>query len=259
MSKFKSVMREHQISWRRNSQISQERGKHNNRYYEHVLPLAKWEENLWPKIAGDSQGSLPTYLKKGEIRKHTGSHNLLSSWIMCANLYFPFRRDVGRRILLGFLQQYVSADITAVTNVELEHAFDDPALTPAILLGEDEGLRGSGQTSPDVAFEVTTELGAGIVLVESKFTEHFFYPCSGRKKKAGGKLPNPDIARCDDTAGILDDPRGQCHLYVWGRKYWEHLAPIVDEVKFENLKRCPAASAGYQLFRQQSLARRTLH
>jgi hypothetical protein len=39
---------------------------------------------------------------------------------------------------------------------------------------------------------------------------------------------------------------------AWGRKYWEHLAPVIRRDML--LGRCPAAEAGYQLFRQQALA-----
>lgn len=254
MSKFKLKMRDFQIEWRKNNPISQVPGKQNKQFYDHVLHMPMWQDNLFPQIAGDSLNSLPTYLKDSNITKHTGSHNLLSSWIVCANLYFPFRDELGRQLLSGFLQEYVSDEIIEVTNVELEHAFNDPLLTPKTILGEDDGLRGSGQTSPDVAFEVKTKQGNGIVLVECKFTEHNFYPCSGRKKNAGGKLPNPDMKRCDDAVGVLENPSEQCHLYKWGRKYWDYLAPIADIKIFMNMNKCPAATAGYQLFRQQALA-----
>ncbi len=247
-------MKLQQIEWRRKSPLSQEPGEQNKRYYEHILPRSKWEENLWPGIAGALEHSLPTYLKNGEISKHTGSHNLLSSWIMCANLYYPFRSDAGRSLLLGFLQKKVSREITEVTGVELEHQFGDPALTPAALLGETDGSRGSGQTSPDVAFEVATNSGKGVILTECKFTEHFFYPCSGRDRNAGGRGPNPDRTRCDNALRILADPSDQCHLYRWGRRYWDYLAPIVNLGKLGGSRQCPAATAGYQLFRQQALA-----
>ena len=33
------------------------------------------------------------FLKKSDVQKHDGVHNLKSSWMQCANLYFPFRND----------------------------------------------------------------------------------------------------------------------------------------------------------------------
>jgi hypothetical protein len=41
---------------------------------------------------------------------------------------------------------------------------------------------------------------------------------------------------------------------TWGRKYWDPLKPDACREKFAKLGCCPAAKAGYQLFRQQSLA-----
>ena len=43
-----------------------------------------------------------------------------------------------------------------------------------------------------------------------------------------------------------------CHQTVWGRKYWSNIQ-LSDEGK-KQFSRCPAATAGYQLFRQQALA-----
>ena len=39
---------------------------------------------------------------------------------------------------------------------------------------------------------------------------------------------------------------------MWGRKYWSLLK--LSPAGKKTLKRCPAATAGYQLFRQQALA-----
>ena len=48
-----------------------------------------------------------------------------------------------------------------------------------------------------------------------------------------------------------------CHQTVWGRKYWSLLK--LSGTGKNTLKRCPAATAGYQLFRQQSLAEGIMH
>jgi hypothetical protein len=99
---------------------------------------------------------------------------------------------------------------------------------------------------------VTTKSGSGIVLVESKFTEHWFYQCSGYKKAATGRTPNPRPERCRNFALIAGDPKRHCHLCTWKRRYWDHLhlQPGAAEVAAV----CPAASGAYQLFRQQALA-----
>jgi hypothetical protein len=48
------------------------------------------------------------------------------------------------------------------------------------------------------------------------------------------------------------DHKLNCHQTVWGRKYWSLLN--LSRYGKEVLSRCPAATAGYQLFRQQALA-----
>lgn len=254
MTAFAEGMKSSQIEWRRNHLSNQVPGRQNNREYDHILPWQDWELNLWPGIAAHGPSPLRDYLREGAIRKHTGSHNLLSSWALCANLYFPFRDSAGASLLAGFLREHVASEIEAVTAIELEYEASDPSLRPALLLGEIDGGRGAGQTSPDVAFEVRTSVGPGVVLVESKFTEHHFYPCSGRKKTPGGRAPNPDTTRCLDPVAVLRSPQSQCHLTTWGREYWKHLAPVADPATMSDLKCCPAAFDAYQLFRQHALA-----
>jgi hypothetical protein len=233
-------------------------GWHVNGEYNHVLPADLWELGLWKGIATASAASrelnLPSYLVENDIKRHTGSHNLLSSWVLCANLYFPFRLPGGRKLLTPFLAHTISAEILEVTGVELEYAADD-VLKPSVLLGEDSGGRGSGQTSPDVGFTVRTKQGPGIVLAESKYTEHWFYGCSGYKKHPKGREPNPDRTRCLDFGAVLASPASQCHLVRWKRRYWEHLDPVVDRAEaVSQFSRCPAANGAYQLLRQQALA-----
>jgi transposase len=59
-----------------------------------------------------------------KVQAHIGTHNLVSSWILAANLYFPVKKsDSLKKLSLSFLQQYVSSKITELVNVELEFAF----------------------------------------------------------------------------------------------------------------------------------------
>ncbi len=183
---------------------------------------------------------------------HPGVNNLKSSWMQCANLYFPHRRDP--RLLADFLAGHVEDRIVHVCRLELEWAEKHP-LDPATLLGEPQGSRGANQTSPDIAFFVELKGGGqGLVLTENKFTEHSFYPCSGRKKEHS----NPDPRRCLDTGLVIDDPATHCHLLNWetegrlNRRYWDYIQ--ISSVGRNRLRQCPAAIAGYQLFRQQALA-----
>ncbi len=256
MSNFKEEMRTRQVAWRQKHINCMERGWHNGRRYDHVLPRSNWQENLWGEIRGSSANSLPNYIQCKKIQAHTGVHNLLSSWIVCANLYFPFRQSPpARSLLASFLKAFVSPDIEEVTGLELEFALTGD-LSPSVLLSETGGKRGSGQTSPDVAFLVTTKQGSqGLVLTESKFTEHSFYPCSARRvKDSNDRQGNPDPSRCLDAGGVLGNPQSQCHQVAWGRRYWEILKPVADVARVAALKCCPALRAGYQLMRQQALA-----
>ena len=247
---FSHQRRRHQEIWRKTNISTSEKGFQNKKDYEHIIPRKIWVETLWRDIRID----LPRYLYNNDIQAHTGKHNLLSSWVACANLYFPVRQHVMLRTLMTkFLKQKISDQITEITDVELEFAFPkEDSLHPSILLGEEDGSRGSGQTSPDVAFLVKTKQGSGIVLTECKYTEHSFYRCSARrtvdKEKRKG---NPDPSRCMKPGSVCDY-KTICHQTIWGRKYWSQL--VLSDFGKNILKRCPATSAGYQLFRQQALA-----
>lgn len=254
---FDQWLERQQVEWRNAHVSTSEFGTHAGHCRQWILPSSPkdaWEEGLWPGIRSGTANSVQDYLDANNVQKHTGANNLKSSWVLCANLYFPFREtEEGKALLAGFLREYVARQIESVHAVELEFASEDETLSPEKLLGEAGGSRGSGQTSPDVAFIVNG--GSGIVLTESKLAEHSFYECSARTRKSTDRRPgNPDPSRCKNARAVLANPVSQCHQAVWGRKYFEHLAPVADRVAWSGLTCCPAARAGYQLFRQQALA-----
>ena len=238
----------HQITWRKTHISTPAWGYHGKNTYPHIIPKKIWTEALWEGIRVD----LPKYLIANMVQPHSGVNNLQSSWIACANLYFPVRIFPDfKKLMLEFLQKKVSSEIIGITDVELEFAFADE-LGPAKLLGELDGSRGSGQTSPDVAFVVKTKTGEGVILTECKYTEHSFYSCSARTTEDSERRPkNPDPDRCMKPAMIYIYKK-ICHQTIWRRKYWSHLH--LSSLGLKNLTRCPAATAGYQLFRQQALA-----
>ncbi|NLD98282.1 MAG: hypothetical protein GX640_00275, partial [Fibrobacter sp.] len=72
-----------------------------------------------------------------------------------------------------------------------------------------------------------------------------------RTTSSEGKSANPDPKRCLNPA-ISYDFHSNCHQTEWDRKYWQNLTLSMSGKSI--LKHCPAALAGYQLFRQHSLA-----
>ena len=255
MPSFDKWMRDRQAEWRRSHVASQECGTWKGRPYAHILPKDLWEEGLWPGIGRESENSLPVYLQRTGVFKHKDAHHLNSSWMLCVNLYFPFRATVAGRIMFAsFLRSHVAEEIGSLEEIELEYEDRDSTLRPSHILGE-KGIRGSGQTSPDLGLKVNE--GRGLVLVESKLAERNFDYCSaGPHPRSTSRPRNPDPNRCNNPLAVAKDYVGQCHQHhpAWGRRYWEHLAPVADQKLLVSLPRCPAARGGYQLFRQQALA-----
>lgn len=249
MEDFDHYMNDYQAHWRRDHLKNQEEGEQHRKKRPWILPRDLWEQGLWCGIRSGHDSSLPEYLEGTGVQKHDGVHNLKSSWVQCANLYFSFRKD--KEMLASFLHKRISPLIEIVDRIELEWA-EKPPLDPTTLLGEPHGQRGKNQTSPDVAFVVND--GKGIVLTENKFTEHSFYPCSGRKQIYG----NPNPLRCMNLRKVYDDVANQCYMLLWAndertnRKYWDYLKFTPEGLN--SLTCCPAATTGYQLFRQQALA-----
>ena len=253
MKAFDRYLERRQTEWRRDHVETEEEGKWSGHPYPWILPKDSWEENLWSGVRHGSNDSLPAYLEESRVQRHVCANNLKSSWVLCANLYFPFRfTAAGRDLLASFLREYVDPGIESLEQLELEYA-ECGDLHPSRLLGEEGGGRGANQTSPDLGILVNS--GKGIVLIENKLTEHGFYQCSAWKHEGSRSRPgNPHPGRCDHPAEVSLDPSNQCHQSTWGRRYWEHLAPVVNRDILAHLPRCPAAQHGYQLFRQQALA-----
>lgn len=255
---FSTSQKIQMVEWRkvniRNKEVFQSKNSKTGESIAHsyIIPKNVWKESLWSGISEESK--LPKYLIASKIQAHTGTNNLVSSWVNCANLYFPIRENESlKRLMLGFLKQKISDSIIEIEEIELEFAFaEDDELSTTNLLGELGGSRGSGQTSPDVAFKVITKNGKGLVLTECKYTEHSFYGCSARKVDSKlDRINNPDPKRCMES--VTDcNYESVCHQTVWGRKYLSLLE--ISEFGKNKLKRCPAATAGYQLLRQQALA-----
>lgn len=259
---FSNQAREQQLGWRkRQPDLPKENGTQNGVEYDHILPEDKWMLGVWEDI----RDQLQCYLNSSGIQANTGKHNLKSSWTQCANIFFPFRvNPAAKRMLASFLTKELGLKVETVDSIEFEYAAEGK-LSPRQLLGEEKGMRGSGQTSPDVAINFTCENGkCGIYLVENKYTEHHFYGCSAASKTLSkghaqrGLSPNPNSARCTDIATLLSDVDTNCHQLTWGRQYWRILKDCRSEAMIK-LACCPAMTDGYQLLRQQALAQGILN
>lgn len=255
---FIKTITDAQVKWRKDNLTNQTWGMWTNgKTYPHLLPKELWTEGLWEGIKADLTG----YLAQNKIQAHAMKHSLRSSWILNANLYYPIRiSPVFRQLFIDFLNQRIALGITQIEEVEMEFAFPiENELNPYPLLGEKEGTRGAGQTSPDIAFFVKSSNGNGILLTECKYTENTFYRCSARSKEDQGDKPgNPDPGRCLQRPDLFNfRDINNCQQTAWGRQYWKILN--LSQTGLDSLICCPAAKNGYQLFRQQALAEGIAH
>jgi len=245
---FDRRVRESQVRWR-TAYLPHipERGTFGGDEYDHILPAERWMAHVWPEI----EMRLTEYLNSTGVKPHTYRNHLNSSWVLAANLFFPFAVLPGGHELLGaVLAQELHLPVASLLSVDLEFA-DDPPRDQATLLGETRGSRGANQTSPDVGIRYQDHDGHQcLVLIEVKYTESDFQTCSEYKKlEAGSREP------CLNLAGLLNEP-GSCPFTAKGREYvrllQEPLRSAADHLA--NVSACPAAKGGYQLFRQQALA-----
>lgn len=105
MNNFDQEMAELQLRWRDRNIDTHEEGFQNGVPRPWILPSSRWEEGLWPQLRTGELYSLTAYLGKHKISRHSGSHNLKSSWISGVNLYFPFSQsEHGRDLVASFLK-----------------------------------------------------------------------------------------------------------------------------------------------------------
>ena len=90
MTDFKKKQIALQLAWRNTQGFSPEHGFQNKKEYPYIISKREWTKTVWDPIRKD----LLKYLKEQNIQHHSGTHNLLSSWILCANLYYICRQNV---------------------------------------------------------------------------------------------------------------------------------------------------------------------
>ena len=231
-----------QLTWREDqANFPKENGFQNGNEYPHIIPKAEWAKTIWDQF----KENLLEYLKKEKIQHHTGSHNLLSSWVLCSNLYYgTFFNDNFKELFRKFLEDKLKENIGKIEDIQLELVLGG-GLNPKNLLGEPGGVRGTRQTTPDLGVIFITNGKKGLILVECKYTEHSFYDCSGAKAK------NTPDNKCK-IKETMKNIEKNCFLNEWGRKYWNYLQ--ISEYGQNKLKFCPAFLGAFQIVRQQALA-----
>jgi hypothetical protein len=199
-----------QLAWRANQkEISTEYGYQNGFKYSHIVPKEEWSKTVCYLFRDE----LVDYLEKEDIQHHTGSHNLLSSWILCSNIYFGiFVNKNLKEMFRLFLEDKLSIKIEEIIEIHLEYVLTD-ILSPRILLGEPGGKRGTKQTTPDLAVLISNNGKQELILVECKYTEQSFYDCPVRK--------NNDLKINCVNKEEVKTLKNNCPQIQWGRKYWD--------------------------------------
>jgi len=205
--------------------------------YEHILPARLWTQNLWLGI----RRTAVDYFRRKKIKWHNQRDNLLSSQILCVNIFFPFRNHLS--LLNGFLREFYPS-LAEVTDIDFEYIgkknyFNEP------------GGRGYNRTSADVAIAWQNTKGRNnLLLVEFKFTEPNFGECS--------ESENPDRERCYHRELIISSYQTECYRSQIGRPYWDIIlssqGPFIQEM-LSKTQYCPFRYDFYQLMRNQLLAK----
>jgi len=238
-------MRQHQVRWKEDTAGIAERGEHAGSTRDFLFPRAAWAQNL----LAPHRDAVLQHVEREDIGLHTFAHHVLSSQCFAFNLAGPFLEypEQLTGALRRLLPPAVAAEVASVSRVELEYDGDDPGF------GEpSHGRRGENRTSVDIAVWWEDRAGGtNLVLVEVKFTEAEFGGCGKGAKHRG---------RCNTDGEGLVRGRGRgCPLTEspHNRTYWA-LADHHGLFQWDTLAAqpaCPFRHGGYQLMRNQLLAR----
>ncbi len=205
--------------------------------YDHILPSKLWEQNLWEGI----RRTTVDYFKYEKIKWHDHKDNLLSSQILCVNMFFPLRKHAS--LLDGFLREFYPS-LAKVTYIDFEYIGLKNYLC-------EPGGRGYSRTSVDVSITWQDTKGKNnLLLVEFKFTEPDFGEC--------GKSKNPDPDRCNHGELVISSPQTECYRSEVNRPYWNMILSPQGPIKREMLSKTqywPFRYDFYQLMRNQLLAK----
>ena len=177
--------------------------------YSHLLSQHSWALNLWEGICFKSI----EHFAQSQISWHDQKHNLLSSQILCVNLFFPLKNHPD---LLKLWLSSNLTDVQVVTDLDFEYVGPDDPQDPSGYRNylNESGSRGQNRTSADIAITWhDSKGGTNLLLLEFKFTEPNFGECS--------RQGNPNNNRCLSSREIVRSAQTQCYRAEIGRPYWD--------------------------------------
>jgi hypothetical protein len=238
MQDFREQMERRQIKYKEEVLSIKECGAWRRMHYPHILPKHMWNLNLWENIREEAE----RYFDENEIAWHMQKHNLLSSQVMCVNIFFPLRQH------LDILKVWLSHHFNELEEVEkLDFEYTGPENKNYF---NEPGGRGQNRTSSDLSITwQDKEKRKNMLLLEFKFTEPDFGQCN--------KHGNPDHKRCLSSKDIVSSHKTQCYRSEVRRPYWDMILSSDSPFRKESLtteRYCPFHYDFYQLMRNQLLA-----
>lgn len=245
MTDFRNQMRDWMYQYKTDILKVPEQGTWRGRRYPHLLSQHSWVLNLWEGICFKTI----KHFAQSQISWHDQKHNLLSSQILCVNLFFPLKNHPN---LLKLWLSSNLADVQVVTDLDFEYVGPDDPQDPSGYRNylNESGSRGQNRTSADVAITWhDSKGGTNLLLLEFKFTEPNFGECS--------RQGNPDRRRCLSSREIVRSPQTQCYRAEVDRPYWDIILGSDSPLRQGLLTTevfCPFRYDFYQLMRNQLLA-----
>ncbi len=236
---FRERMEDKQSVYKTEALGIKQMGCWRNKPYPHILPKDSWSLNLWDGIRKEAQ----RYFSENEIAWHEQRHNLLSSQIMCVNIFFPLKQHLN--VIKPWLIR-LFRDAENVVDIDFEYIGpEDKNYFSEI------GGRGQNRTSSDVAVTwLDKAKRRNMLLLEFKFTEPNFGECN--------KQGNPKPERCFSSSKVVASPQTECYrVEDKKRRYWEYILSSDSPFRREVLtteRFCPFRYDFYQLMRNQLLA-----
>ena len=202
----------------------------------HVLPEDAWSLNLWREISYDAV----KYFARHDIPWNPQKHSMLSSQVLCVNIFFPLKEHLN--IIHNWMQMR-QFDVGEVLDIYFEYT------SPKNYLNEKDE-RGQGAAGTDLAIHwLDMAKRNNLLLLEFRFTESSLGECSPQG--------NPNPKRCYAPRKIAAGHRKQCYRSQQGRRYWDIILSAGSPVWKDSIlveKYCPFRYDFFNLMRGQLLA-----